>query len=107
LKSFFSKPYTSLYLSLVLQRSSLALLLFSYLIAFVSRLRLVRSSFLIIFFFADNMSAAVPAIPVRPVAGQTTIGSDKASPFFPGGRKLLLSGHKVDKIIFRLRHGWC
>jgi hypothetical protein len=44
-------------------------------------------------------------IPVRLVAGQITIGNDKAFLSLPKGRKLFLNGHKVDKTVFRLRRG--
>jgi hypothetical protein len=88
-----------------LQRFSPALLLLSYFTIFISRLRLARSSSLNIFFFADNISAAAPAIFIRPAASQTTIGNSKAFLFPPKGRKLLLSGHKIDKTVSRLRYG--
>jgi hypothetical protein len=88
-----------------LQRSSPAILLFFYLFTFASRLRLARSSFLIIFFSADNMFVTALAIPVRPAAGQTTIGNNKAPSSLSRSRKLLLSGHKVDKTVPRLRRG--
>jgi hypothetical protein len=86
-----------------LQRFSPALLLFSYFIIFISRFRLARSFSLTIFFSADNMFAAVFAIPIRPAASQITIGSSKVSPFFSKGRKLPLNGYRVDKTISRLR----
>jgi hypothetical protein len=51
------------------------------------------------------MSAAAPVTFIRPAAGQITIGSNKVSlPSFRG-RKFLLSGHKVDKTVSRLRRG--
>jgi hypothetical protein len=49
------------------------------------------------------MSAAAPVTSVRPATGQTTIGGGKASSFPLKGRKLSLSGHKVDKTVSRLR----
>jgi hypothetical protein len=49
------------------------------------------------------MSAAALITSVRPAAGQTIIGNDKVSPPFPEGRKLSLSGYKVDKTAPRLR----
>jgi hypothetical protein len=51
------------------------------------------------------MFATAPAISVRPVAGQTTIGSDKAFFSFFRGRKLFLNSYKVDKTVSRLRYG--
>jgi hypothetical protein len=49
------------------------------------------------------MSAAAFAIFIRPAAGQTTIGNDKALFPFPKGRKLSLNGHKIDKTTSCLR----
>jgi hypothetical protein len=88
-----------------LQRFSPILLLFFYFTALIPRLRLARFSSFNIFFSADNMSTAASATPIRPAISQTTIGNNKAPfPFFKG-RKLPLSGHKVDKTVSRLRHG--
>jgi hypothetical protein len=79
--------------------------LLSYFTALASRLRLARSSFLTIFFSADNMSAVVSAISIRPAAGQITIGNSEAFPSPLRGRKFFLSGYRVDKTISRLRYG--
>jgi hypothetical protein len=74
-----------------------------YLIIFISRFRLARSFSLIIFFSADNMFAAAFTIPIRPAAGQTIIDNNGVFSPFSGGRKLFLSGYKVDKTVSRLR----
>jgi hypothetical protein len=52
------------------------------------------------------MSAAVSITFIRPAAGQITIGGSGALSLPSGGRKLFLSGYKVDKTASRLRYGW-
>jgi hypothetical protein len=52
------------------------------------------------------MFVAAFTTPVRPAAGQTTISKNKTFPPFLKGRKLFLSGHKIDKIVSRLYYGW-
>jgi hypothetical protein len=42
---------------------------------------------------------------IRPVTGQTIIGGDNIFSFLSKGRKLFLSGYKVDKTVSRLRRG--
>jgi hypothetical protein len=59
-----------------------------------------------IFFSVDNMSFAVSVTLIRLTAGQTTIGGSEAFSSFSGGRKLFLSGYRVDKTAPRLRRGW-
>jgi hypothetical protein len=51
------------------------------------------------------MFTTVPITLIRPVTGQTTIGSDNIFSFLPKGRKLFLNGYKVDKTVSRLRRG--
>jgi len=52
------------------------------------------------------MSFAVSVTLIRLTAGQTTIGGSEAFSSFSGGRKLFLSGYRVDKTASRLRRGW-
>jgi hypothetical protein len=51
------------------------------------------------------MFTAVFIILIRPAAGQTIIGNNKAFSFSFRGRKLFLSGYKIDKTVSRLRRG--
>jgi hypothetical protein len=51
------------------------------------------------------MSAIALTIPIRLAASQTIIGNNKALFPLSRDRKLFLSGHKVDKTVFRLRRG--
>jgi flagellar biosynthesis protein FlhB len=86
-----------------LQRSSPALLLFFYFIIFISRFRLARFSFFIIFFSVNIMSAAVFAISIRFITDQITIGNNKVSPFSFRGRKFSLNNYRINKTAPRLR----
>jgi hypothetical protein len=103
LKSFFFKPYISLYLSL--QRFSPILFLFFYLTALVSRFRFAR----FLLSFSPSITYLLPLLlPLFvPLPARLLSVMIEFFFFFPKGRKLLLSGYKVDKTVSRLRYGWC